>query len=365
MSPDSLRRRPLRDHALRYGALGALAALALALTGCASDASGGAEGGIAAAPPPPPEGPDHHPEGRGWTLVWSDEFDGDALDPTKWAPEESCWGGGNEERQCYTGRPENVQVVNGQLRLIAQAERFTGPDRPPEHEMEGERTRDYTSGKVRTRELAEWRYGRIAARMKLPDGQGVWPAFWMMPAEDHYGVWPLSGEIDILEAINLGAACETCEGGRENRIVAALHFGGTYPDNTHHAGAVTLPGGADPADGFHVYALEWGEGRLQWLVDGEVYYRLDASDWFTAAPEGEGRPEAPFDRAFYAMFNLAVGGRWPENENEGGLDPDALPAELLVDWMRVHQCEPDPDTGRACMDDGPVTDRAEHLEADP
>lgn len=319
---------------------------ALSAGGCASASQ------ISEPPPRPPEGPDHLPDDRGWELVWADEFDGDALDPERWAAEESCWGGGNEEHQCYTARPGNVQVVNGQLRLIAQRERFTGPDRPPEHGESGTRTRDYTSGKVRTRDIADWRYGRFSARMKLPGGQGIWPAFWMMPADDVYGAWPLSGEIDILEAINLGASCDDCPGGRETRIHGALHFGASPPANEHHVRASELPGGADPRDGFHVYALEWGEGRLQWFVDGELYLRIDAEDWFTDAPEGEGRPAAPFDRAFHLMVNLAVGGRWPEGENAGGLDPGALPAELLVDWIRVHQCAPDRQSGRACMAEG-------------
>ncbi len=321
---------------------------ALGAGGCAAQPAGPE---LADVPPPPPQGPDHHPQDRGWGLVWADEFEGDVLDPERWEHEESCWGGGNEEHQCYTARTDNVQVVNGQLRLIARPERFTGPDRPHEHDMDGERTRDYTSGKVRTRGLADWRYGRFAARMKLPGGQGVWPAFWMMPANDAYGSWPLSGEIDILEAINLGAACEECEGGRENRIHGALHYGALPPDNDHHVRAARPPGGENPQDGFHVYAIEWGEGRIQWFVDDRLYLRIEAEDWFSAAEEAEGRPYAPFDQAFYLMFNLAVGGRWPEGENEGGVDPSAFPAEALVDWVRVHQCETDPETGRACMEE--------------
>lgn len=295
---------------------------------------------------------DFVPADRGWTLVWADEFDGARLDPTKWAPEVSCWGGGNEERQCYTDRDANIQLADGVLRIVAQRESWTGPNLPPEHRTDPaeRRTQAFTSGKIRTLGLADWRYGRFAARMRLPGGQGAWPAFWMMPSENYYGGWPLSGEIDIMEAVNLGARCQECGSERrENRTQGALHFGSQWPQNTFRVQRTELPNEARPQDDFHVYAVEWGEGRIDWYVDGLRFFTLTEDDWYTRAPAAAGNAFAPFDRRFYLILNLAVGGRLPEQNNEGGVDSGAFPAEMLVDWVRVYGCQSDPERGLACM----------------
>lgn len=301
----------------------------------------------------PPLTPDDFlPAQRGWSLVWSDEFNGDRLDRSKWLPEVSCWGGGNEERQCYTDRETNIQVANGVLRIAALSETWTGPNLPPEQRENSNelRTQDFTSGKVRTRGLADWRYGRFSARMRLTRGQGTWPAFWMMPSEDFYGAWPLSGEIDILEAVNLDARCRDCGAdGRERRIQGALHFGSRWPANRFLVQQATLSDGASPADGYHVYTVEWGEGRIDWYVDDLHYFRLTSDDWYTDSPQAADNRSAPFDRRFYLMLNLAVGGRLADQNNERGVNIQAFPAELLVDWVRVYECEADPRLGRACM----------------
>lgn len=320
-----------------------LLAAGLVLQGCAS---------VAPAPPVT--------EGvlsdRGWTLVWGDEFDGEALDRTKWAPEVSCWGGGNNEHQCYVDRPENVSVSGGYLTLSARAGDWSGPGVHMEHtDYPGvETTQPYTSGKVRTRDLAAWTYGRIEGRMKLPTGQGAWPAFWMMPQDNVHGGWPLSGEIDIMEAVNLGAVCEDCpDSVVENRTSGALHFGERPPLNTHITQRTALqsvtgqPG--DPREQFHTYAIEWAEGRMDWFVDGQRFWSAASPDWFTGAVDKDANPNAPFDEAFYVMLNFAVGGNWPEGANAGGIDPDAFPAALTVDYVRVYQCAPDRDTGLACL----------------
>jgi beta-glucanase (GH16 family) len=304
-------------------------------------------------PPVPaaaPDGPDYLPQGKGWQLVWSDEFEGTELDRTKWAPEESCWGGGNNERQCYTDRDTNVQLVNGLLRLIAVEEEFTGPLYPEERNSTEQGSKPYTSGKVRTRGLADWKYGRFAARVKLPAGQGTWPAFWMLSAEDFYGGWPLSGEIDIMEAVNLGASCGDCQGGTsENRLHGTIHYGNAWPANSRTGSSYTLPGAAQPDESYHVYAVEWGEGRMNWFVDDVHFFSVNQNDWFTVSAEAAGNDLAPFDRNFYLMFNLAVGGNWPENVNENTFDPSSFPNQLLVDWVRVYTCETAPETGLDCM----------------
>ncbi len=287
-----------------------------------------------------------------WELVWEDEFDGNALDRTKWKPEESCWGGGNEERQCYTDRPENIAVAEGFLQLKALKEEFTGPDRPPEiaANPNPQVTQEYTSGKIRTRGLHSWKYGRFEVRAKVPAGQGMWPAVWMMPADDEYGSWPLSGEIDILEAVNLGAECAECEGtAGENRHVSALHFGNSPPDNRHVDQKTPLPDLALPSDEFHVYAVEWGEGLIRFLIDDRVHFTVTREEWFSGSELADENANAPFDKPFYIMANLAVGGKWPEETNEKGLDENSLPNQFVIDWIRVYQCAEDLEKGRACM----------------
>ncbi|MFN3229428.1 MAG: family 16 glycosylhydrolase [Asticcacaulis sp.] len=287
-----------------------------------------------------------------WTLVWSDEFEGTALDRTKWAPEVSCWGGGNNEQQCYTDRTANVEVKDGYLRLKARKERFTGPDRPPEiaHSPNPKTTQPYTSGKIRTRGIAAWRYGRIEFRAKPPKGQGTWPAVWMMPNKDAYGPWPLSGEIDILEGVNLGAACDVCEGQNgENRMLSAVHFGDLAPRNTHVAQRVALPDLSLPSDDFHVWTLEWGKDLMRFYLDGRFYWQVTPEQWWTASAKASGNRTAPFDQPFYIMANLAVGGKLSEENNSKGIAPGTLPAELVIDWIRVYQCAGDSDIGLACM----------------
>lgn len=291
-------------------------------------------------------------EGAGWELAWADEFDGDTLDRAKWTPEVSCWGGGNNERQCYTDRPQNIAIEGGMLVLKARAERFTGPARPPEiaENPNPQLTQAYTSGKVRTRGLHAWRYGRIEVRAKVPPGQGTWPAVWMMPADDAYGPWPLSGEIDILEAVNIGAKCTACAGKRgENRTISALHFGDLYPNNRLVDSRTALPNLALPSDDFHVYSVEWGEGLIRFLVDDRVHLTVLADRWDTGSPRAAGRPAAPFDQPFYMMANLAVGGRLAEDNNAKGLAGKSFPAQFAIDWIRVYRCAADPDTGRACI----------------
>ncbi len=288
-----------------------------------------------------------------WSTVWFDDFEGAALDRSRWSPEESCWGGGNNERQCYTDRPENIAVENGVLKLKARKERFRGPLYPEgmRDDRAGVRLQRYTSGKIRTRNLASWTYGRFSARMKLPEGQGTWPAFWMMPNDDAYGQWPLSGEIDIMEAVNLNTPCDECPGGIETRTSAALHFGDRQPDNTYFTKKTKGDPQASPSDDWHVYTVEWAEGLIQWFVDGEIILQLSADDWFTTSEAAEGKPFAPFDQPFYLMLNLAVGGNLAEKSNKQGFDPNSFPAELLVDWVRVDQCKGDSATGRACLTD--------------
>lgn len=267
-----------------------------------------------------------------WRLVWFDGFDGDRLDLSKWSYAVDCGGGGNNERQCYTDAPDIVTVRDGTLRLSTVKRPTTAlanPWGPPDGPV---KTGDFASGKILTKGKAAWCYGRIEVRARVPGGQGVWPAIWMMPETSAYGGWPRSGEIDILETINLGAPCANCEAGRENRIFGTIHFGkGAGPEHRQWGGQ-TAP--APTSDGFHIYAVEWSPGRIDWFVDGVGYFTATAEDW---KPVDGVAGSAPFDQPFHLILNLAFGGAWPEGANAKGVDEAALPATMEVDWVRVSQ----------------------------
>jgi len=269
-------------------------------------------------------------------LVWADEFDGDELDRSKWTPELSCWGGGNNERQCYVDSQDTIWVQEGHLTIKALKQNHTAEEFPQDWPDRGAQvTKEYISGKVRTKGHAQWKYGRFEARIKLSKGQSLWPAFWMLPEDNVYGGWPQSGEIDIMEAINLGAICQSCQNRAENRSSGALHFGETWPENRFLAKKRTLTGAA--VDDWHVYALDWREDKMTWSVDGEEFLVIEAKDWFTPSVGKAENAFAPFDQPFYLMLNLAVGGNLPDNKNEKAFNPDSFPAEMKVDWVRVYE----------------------------
>lgn len=272
-----------------------------------------------------------------WTMVWSDEFDGDKIDRSKWGFDVDCWGGGNDEHQCYTKSPRNAAIEDGKLVITARYERVTGPALP-EHlrrtsaTPEAEATRDISSARLSTRGKASWRYGKVEVRAKLPQGQGTWPAIWMLPEKDRYGGWAASGEIDILEAVNLGVPCAKCPGGRENTILGTLHFGGKWPNNKHKGEEVPFPEVLD--GGFHTYAIEWGPERITWQVDGKTYAVRTADEWSTTGSKVRG---APFDQPFHLILNLAIGGKLAETRGLGGVRLDGYPKRMEIDWVRVWQ----------------------------
>ena len=241
-----------------------------------------------------------------WKLVWADEFNGPALDASKWQFEVNGKGGGNGEKQYYTARPANLQVANGRLVITAAKEIFQGPDGKKE----------YTSARIKSQGKGDWEYGRFEARIKMPKGKGIWPAFWMMPTESAYGTWPLSGEIDIAEVI-----------GHEPAVVhGTLHYGAAWPKNVHSGDKYRLPAG-DLSDDFHVYAVEWREGEIKWFVDGNLYQTQ--TTWHTTAAAFP----APFDQKFYFVLNLAVGGSWPGPPNASTV----FPQTMEVDYVRAYQ----------------------------
>lgn len=276
------------------------------------------------------------PTGPGWQLVWSDEFTGPAIDPAKWSFDVDCWGGGNNERQCYTDKPRNARIVQGKLVITARNERVTGPALPASQRANPAEpgalvTRDYSSARLSTRGKAAWRYGRIEVRANLPQGQGTWPAIWMLPEKDTYGTWAASGEIDILEAVNLGVPCAPCAGGKEDTILGTLHFGKPWPGNTHKGTEVHKPA---VLKGFHTYAIEWQGDQIVWQIDGQTYAVRQRNEWWTS---GSATPGAPFDQPFHLILNLAFGGGLAESRGLKGIANTNFPKRFLIDWVRVWQ----------------------------
>ena len=275
-------------------------------------------------------------ESTGWTLIWADEFNGTSIDKAKWGFDVDCWGGGNDERQCYTRSARNAGIEDGKLVITARRERTTGPALPEAQRRlaasaNAEATRDFSSARLSTRGRAAWRYGRIEVRAKLPQGQGTWPAIWMLPEKTGYGAWAASGEIDILEAVNLGVLCAKCPGARENTILGTIHFGGKWPGNKFASTEIAFP---EVLEGFHTYAVEWFADRIEWQVDGRTYAAQRADKWFTT---GSKTPGAPFDQPFHLILNLAIGGKLPEGRGLGGVHDDGYPKRMEVDWVHVWQ----------------------------
>ncbi len=272
-----------------------------------------------------------------WRLVWSDDFSGNSINRKKWSFEKNCAGGGNNELQCYTDSANNAYVSNGALHIMARKEPVSGPakfdDQPDYDAADTSATRAYSSARLRTKHKGDWRYGRIEVRAKLPEGQGLWPAIWMLPSDSVYGRWPLSGEIDIMEAINSNTPAQG------NKIYGTLHYGDAPPGNKH-IGIDFTPATSVVSD-YHTYAIEWEAGEIRFYVD-DVHYATQISDgWYTAASQV---PAAPFDQPFHLILNVAVGGNWPGN-------PDAssqFPQQMSVDFVRVYQCASGRTDGKGC-----------------
>lgn len=241
-----------------------------------------------------------------WKLVWQDEFDKKNVDESKWNFVLGGGGYGNNELQIYTNSLDNVAIENGQLVIRAQ--------KLPDGK--------YTSVKMTTKAKGDWLYGRFEFRAKLPFGQGIWPAFWMMPSDGRFGGWPSCGEIDIMELL----------GHEPKRVHGTLHFGDPH---SMSGASYELPGTMGFHEGFHLFMLEWEPGIFRWYVDGQLYSTKE--DWFSydSKQDKEFPFPAPFDRAFYLQMNLAVGGNWPGY-------PDAstvFPQTMVVDYVRVYAKE--------------------------
>ncbi|MGC2527143.1 MAG: glycoside hydrolase family 16 protein [Candidatus Acidiferrum sp.] len=253
--------------------------------------------------PPPPIPPSR------WTLTWSDEFsgpDGSLPDPKKWTYAIGSNGWGNHELEYHTNRPENAHIKKGNLVITARKESYTGADRV---------TRDYTSARLKTQARFTQAYGRFEARIKIPQGQGMWPAFWML-GEDLPSVgWPKCGEIDIMENI----------GKEPGKIHGSLHGPSTTARTSDLTSIFSLPAGQNFADAFHLYAVQWEPNAVRFYVDSNLYATFNASQW----PAGG---TWVFDHPFFIILNLAVGGDWPGNPDSS----TKFPQSMLVDYVRVY-----------------------------
>lgn len=248
------------------------------------------------------------PEYEGYSLLWNDEFDGDTLDATIWSMEAREPGWTNSELQEYTLTGENVFVKDG--KLVLKAIKTTGSN-----------GKDYfTSGKVNSQNKKDFQYGKVVVRAKTPEGQGLWPAIWMMPQdESFYGQWPKCGEIDIMEV--LGNQTDTAHG--------TIHYGEPH---AQQQGTYKLETGTFASD-FHEFSVEWEPGEMRFYIDGNHYHTVN--DWFTAVDGNDEKPyPAPFNQPFFVQLNLAVGGTWPGNPDE---TTDFDKAEFEIDYVRVYQ----------------------------
>lgn len=274
---------------------GLFAALFLLLIGC-----GVASAGPAAGP---------KPTQQSWTLVWSDEFNGSnssSPDTTKWTFDLGGKGWGNKELETYTSRTENAYLQDGMLVIQALKEDYTGADGVARH---------YTSARLKTRGHFQQMCGRFEARLKLPAGQGLWPAFWMLGADIATAGWPQCGEIDIMENI-----------GREPSLVHATIHGPGYSDGGGIESSYALPGGQPFAQDFHVFAVEWEKNVMRFYVDDHLYATRTPAD----LPAGT---TWVFDHPFFLILNVAVGGGWPGNPDS----TTVFPQRMLVDYVRAYK----------------------------
>lgn len=236
-------------------------------------------------------------------LVWSDEFEGTNLDLNSWEQMtgDGCnlgicnWG--NNELQFYSG--QNTEISDGTMKIIAKQQAMGGLS--------------YTSSRIRTINKVDVRFGRIEARIKMPIGKGLWPAFWMLPTDEVFGGWPKSGEIDIVELL----------GDEPSKIFGTLHFGNDWPDNRSTSANYEIQN-TTFADDFHEYAIEWSQNEIKWYLDGKLYS--------TKVPTDLGGFTWPFNQDFHLLLNMAVGGNFPGSPD----GTTVFPQTMEVDYVRIY-----------------------------
>jgi len=248
-----------------------------------------------------------------WNIVWDDEFtqpDGSSPDPTKWGYDigNGSGGWGNNELEYYTSRTNNARIQGGQLVIEADQENYGGEN--------------YTSARLLTQGKWSWEYGRIEARMKIPRGQGIWPAFWTLGANIDSVGWPTCGEIDIME--NIGKASD--QGTDHGTIHGPQTPGVDYNYYAGVGGTYTLSDGAALADDFHIFAVEWTTNQIKWFLDNQQFFTATPS----SLPSGA---TWVFTQPQFILLNVAVGGNWPGNPD----GTTVFPQQMLVDYVRVYE----------------------------
>lgn len=265
------------------------------LLGCSSDE------------PPAPQinPPQQKPVDKNWTFettpVWADEFDYEGPpDPDKWDYDIGGHGWGNNELQYYTNDIKNASVGDGHLKITVRKEQ--------------KENREYTSTRLVSRNKGDWLYGRIEISAKLPVGKGTWPALWMLPTDWHYGDWPKSGEIDIMEHVGFD----------QNRIHFSVHTEAyNHMIGTQRTATKTI---VTASDEFHKYRVDWTPYAVRGYFDDQQVFEF--------INEGKGSATWPFDKRFHLLINIAFGGNWGGAQ---GIDDTVLPQSMLVDYVRVYK----------------------------
>jgi beta-glucanase (GH16 family) len=246
-----------------------------------------------------------------WNIVWSDEFGGTSINTRNWTFEtgNGSGGWGNNELEYYTSLPQNAYVSNGLLHIVALHQSTNGFN--------------YTSARMKTEGLFSAQYGRFEFRAKLPTGAGYWPALWMMPEDSAYGGWAASGEIDVME--NTGTVA--------TNVFGTLHFGGAYPNQAQSYGPSYNFLSGDSVTNFHNYVLEWTTNAISWYLDGQLY-ETQTNWWSSSNPTNtsiQNPYPAPFNKPFYIIMNLAVGGTLGGTPNNS-----VFPGDMQVDYVRLY-----------------------------
>jgi len=246
-------------------------------------------------------------------LVWQDEFNSNGPpDPKKWSYETGFIR--NLETQFYTSRKKNARVRNGKLVLTARKEYYENPDYDPGVKNYRINTpfANITSGSLHTAGKFEFTYGRVDVRAKLPEGKGTWPAIWMLGANFNDVVYPLAGEIDIMEHV----------GKTPGEIHGSIHY--ANEQNLETISHTNIRKVEQVSQKFHIYSIDWDAERIQFLVDNQVYHTF----WLEQA----GDTDNPFRKPFFLLINLAIGGKWA-----GAIDESILPQKFVIDYVRVYQ----------------------------
>ena len=230
-----------------------------------------------------------------WELTWSDEFNGDKINPLNWTYDIDGHGWGNNELEYYTDRPENARVEDGNLIIEARKESYNGSQ--------------YTSARLKSEGLQNFIYGKVEARIKLPEGQGLWPAFWMLGSNMASVGWPDCGELDIMEHINYS-----------EDICGTAHW------NAHDGAQYKSYGGQTNIDvtQYHNYSIEWSPSFIKWFIDDTKYAEYDITNSVNGTDS--------YHKPFFLLLNMAVGGNWPKNPDSS----TEFPAKMYVDYVRVY-----------------------------